>query len=58
MNFWRRCGRLTKTEKVRDAVIMDGMRININIIDTINDKRLSWFGYLQRMPEERWPKKI
>ena len=27
-------------------------------MDTINMKRLIWYGHVQRMPEERWPKKM
>ena len=27
-------------------------------MDTINMKRLIWYGHVQRMPDERWPKRM
>ncbi|KAL3267366.1 hypothetical protein HHI36_011497, partial [Cryptolaemus montrouzieri] len=33
-------------------------RVDGNIIDTIENKRLSWYGHLQRLEEYRLPKKI
>ncbi|XP_050497794.1 uncharacterized protein LOC126878967 [Diabrotica virgifera virgifera] len=58
MNYWRRCCRLTRLDRVRNEDIRRQMEIDLDIIDTIEAKRLNWYGHLQRMPENRWPKKI
>ncbi|PSN36749.1 hypothetical protein C0J52_23197 [Blattella germanica] len=31
---------------------------SINIMDTIEGRRLTWYGHLRRMPTDRWPLKI
>ena len=34
------------------------MKVQSNIMDTIEYKQLMWFGHVRRMVDERWPKKI
>jgi hypothetical protein len=34
------------------------MDLDKTIIDRVEEKQLVWYGHLQRMSEERWPKKI
>ena len=58
MEFWRRSCQLTRMDKVRNTEIRARMGIDIDIIETIEVKRLKWYGHIQRMSEERWPKKI
>lgn len=57
MNYWRRCCRLTRLDRVRNVDIRNEMEIDLDVIETIDAKRLNWLGHLQRMRKERWPKK-
>lgn len=34
------------------------MEIEGDIIDTIENKQLSWYGHLRRMNSNRWPQKL
>jgi hypothetical protein len=34
------------------------MDLDKTIIDRVEERQLLWYGHLQRMSEERWPKKI
>lgn len=34
------------------------MGIDMDVIETVECKRLRWFGYVQRMGEQRWPTKV
>jgi hypothetical protein len=34
------------------------MDLDKTIIDRVEEQQLVWYGHLQRMSEERWPKKI
>ncbi|KAK4883266.1 hypothetical protein RN001_006585 [Aquatica leii] len=58
MDYWRRSCAVTRLDKVNNQNIRERMGITLNILDTIEGKRLNWYGHLRRMPEERWPLKI
>jgi len=58
MDFWRRACGVSRLEHVRNDEIRRRIDRNKNIMDTINIKRLIWYGHVQRMPEERWPKRM
>lgn len=58
MEFWRRSCNIKRTDRIRNEEIRQRMGIATNIIDTIEGRRLKWYGHLRRMSEERWPKKI
>lgn len=58
MDFWRRSCGLTLLDKVKNEEIKRKAEVSINIMDTIEVKRLKWYGHIQRMGEERWPQKL
>lgn len=45
-------------EHVRSEEIRIRMHLDRDIIDTINTKRVIWYGQVQRVPEGRWPKRL
>ena len=58
MDFWRRACGVSRLEHVRNDEIRRKVHRNKDIMDTINMKRLIWYGHVQKMPEERWPKRM
>jgi hypothetical protein len=58
MNFWRRSGRKSRKEKVRNGTIREIMEVGKNILEVIEGKRLRWFGHVKRIPGNRLPLKI
>lgn len=58
MDFWRRSAGKSRLDKVRNDEIRRIMEIRSSIVEEIERKQLIWFGHVNRMPEERWPKKI
>jgi len=52
INYWRGSCGLTKLDRIRNEEIRRA-QVDIDIIETIQAKRLLWCGHLQRMPEER-----
>lgn len=53
-----RSSRVSRLDYIRNDHIRDIMKLDLTILDTIKSKRLIWYGHFQRMPENRWPKKI
>jgi hypothetical protein len=47
-------------EKIKNEQIKEilGVKVKPDTIDTIERKRLQWYGQVNRMPEERIPKLI
>ncbi|XP_045474961.1 uncharacterized protein LOC123680887 [Harmonia axyridis] len=45
-------------DKVRNNVIREIMGIDVDIIETIECKRLKWYGHVERMNDRRWPKRL
>jgi len=43
---------------VRNGKIRRRSQRKKDIMDTINTKRLIWYGHVQRMLAERWPKRM
>lgn len=58
MDCWRRCCGHTRMDRIRNQQIRDEMEVDIDIVETIEVKRLIWYGHVQRMGYERWPKRI
>lgn len=58
MDYWRRSCRISRLDHVRNETIRQMMNVQGTILDTIDRKRLIWYGHLQRMGDNRWPKKI
>ena len=46
---------LDSSEEIREIM---GVKGKPDIIDTIQKKRLQWYGHVKRMPEDRLPKLI
>jgi len=57
MDFWRRACGVSRIERVRNGEIRRSQRKK-DIMDTVDMKRLVWYGHVQRMPEERWPRRM
>ena len=36
----------------------EAIGIDLDIIETIEARRLNWFGHLKRISNERWPRKV
>nr|CAH7762053.1 unnamed protein product [Callosobruchus chinensis] len=58
MDFWIRSSRHSKLDHVRNDRIREIMDVQETILDTIGSKRLTWYGHLERMANNRWPKKV
>ncbi|XP_045464709.1 uncharacterized protein LOC123673965 [Harmonia axyridis] len=58
MDFWRRSAGRSRTERIRNERIREIMGVKSNIVNDIRTKQLIWFGHVQRMPDNRIPKKI
>jgi len=58
MDFWRQACGMSSIEHLRNDEIRRRSQRKKDIMDTINIKRLIWYGHVQRMPAERWPKRM
>ena len=58
MDFERRRARVSKLDHIINEKIQKIMKVDHDILTTIEKKRLVWYGHIQRMGEERWPKKV
>lgn len=58
MDFWRRSSRKSRKDRVRNSTIRDIMEVRKDIVEVIEEKRLSWFGHVKRMEDSRIPKRI
>ena len=58
IDFWRRSARISRKDKIRNAIIKQKMNVTRSVLDDIKTKQLKWYGHVQRMEEERLPKKV
>jgi hypothetical protein len=58
MDFWRGSARKSRKDKVRNVTITEVMEVGKNILEVTEEKRLRWFGHVERMPGNRLPLKI
>jgi hypothetical protein len=58
MDFWRRSATKSRKEKVRNVTIREAMEVPKNILEVTEEKRLRWFGHVERMPGNRLPQKV
>lgn len=58
MDYWRRSCRISRLDHVRNDTIREMMNVEGTIMDTVDKKRLTWYGHLQRMEDRRWPKRV
>jgi hypothetical protein len=57
MDSWRRSARKSRKGKVRNVTIREVMEVRKNILEVTEEKRLRWFGHVERMPGNRLPLK-
>ncbi|XP_030751610.1 uncharacterized protein LOC115879104 [Sitophilus oryzae] len=58
MDFWRRSCRISRLEHISNQRLREIIGEKETILDAIDGKILSWYGHLQRMDDNRWPKRI
>jgi len=60
MDVLTRSARKSRMERMKNEHIKEimGVEGKTDIIDIIEQKRLQWYGHIERMPEERIPKLI
>ena len=60
MDVMRRSARKSRMERIKNEQIREimGVKGKPDIIDTIEKKRLQWYGHVKRMPEDRLSKLI
>ena len=54
----RRSARCSRLEKNRNNAIKEKINIKNSVLDYIRYKQLNWYSHVQRMDEERLPRKI
>jgi len=52
----RRSSRISRKERIRIVTIRQQIGLEETIIKEIEQNQLTWYGYVQRMAEERLPK--
>ena len=58
MDFWRRSARISRKDKIRNAIIKQKMDVARSVTDNIKTTQLQCYGYVQRMEEKRLPKEV
>ena len=56
MAYLRKIEGVTRIDRIRNEETFNRLNIRIGIVDRIRNKRLRYFGYLNRMKNERYPK--
>ena len=58
MDYWRRAARKSRMDKIRNQRIRELMEVDRNILEVIEERKMRWFGHVERMGEDRIPKMI
>ena len=58
MDFWRRSARISRKDKIRNAIIKQKMDVARSVTDDIKTIQFQWCGHAQRMEEGRLPKDV
>ena len=58
INFLRRWARYSRLEKIKNNVIREKVDIKNSVLGYMRYSQLNWYGHVQRMDEERLPRKI
>lgn len=58
MDFWRRSSQVSWLDYIINERIREIIELDHTVLDTIKSKSSIWCRHLQRMPEDRWAKKI
>jgi len=56
MDVPRRFSRISRKAKIRNVIIRQKIGLEETIIKEIEQNQLTWYGHVQRMAEERFPK--
>ena len=56
MNALRRSSRISREDRIRNVTIRQQIGLEETIIKENEQNQLTWYGYVQRMAEERLPK--
>jgi len=57
MDALRRSSRISRKDRIRNVTIRQQIGLEETVIKEIEQNQLTWFGYVQRMAEERLPKR-
>ena len=55
MDYLRRSAGISRLQRIRNHEIRR-MKVEENVIDRIEKRKVKWFGHLMRMQQQRWPK--
>jgi hypothetical protein len=55
MSWLRRIAGITRLQKIRNEEIRAILNVKTTLIDNITERRLRWFGHVERMSSERLP---
>lgn len=58
MDAIRRSSRISRRDRVRNEVVRQNMGLHQTIIDEVEQRQLIWYGHVQRMTDERLPKRV
>lgn len=58
MDAMRRSLCISRTSHIRNDTVKQQMGIEGSIVTDIDNKQLTWYGHVQRMPETRLPKQV
>ena len=58
VNYWLKAVRKSRLDKIRNQRIREMMKVDNNILEVIEGRKLRWFGHIKRMGEDRIPKMI
>jgi hypothetical protein len=58
MDFLRRSARISGKDKIRNNIIKQKINVTRSLLDYIKTKQLQWYGHVQRIEEERLPKRL
>ncbi|KAJ4434730.1 hypothetical protein ANN_23298 [Periplaneta americana] len=58
MDYWRPSCQISRMGHIRDQDVRNIMQVSGDILQSVETKRLIWYGHLQRMSADRWPNKV
>lgn len=57
-DYLRRSLQKTRQDKIRNELLWKEMNVTTSVVKRIENQTLKWYGHVQRMGNERWPKNI
>ena len=58
MDGLRRSMRVSRLQHIRNDFIRAEMEAERTVVNRIEERILQWYGHVQRMEEERWPRRV